>query len=199
MDGGERGGEFWLGVMNELNAGRSGCVDRGGGRAEGVPGGDRGGVSGGDGADVPVHLIRYSLAHASWKERKELAGALRPIYQADTADEAAEALFEAGPWGRKFPARAELATELGAGDPVLRVFEADPAGDLHDERDREPEQPVRRAVRTRGHFPNERAAMKLIYLTLRRSRGSGSGRRRFGPARAEFAIVFGDRFPVERF
>ena len=53
-----------------------------------------------------VHLIRYSLAHASWKERKELAGALRPIYQADTVEEAEEALdgFEASSWGRKFPA-----------------------------------------------------------------------------------------------
>ena len=50
-----------------------------------------------------VHLIRYSLAHASWKTRKDLASALRPIYQAATEEEAGAALdFEAGPWGRKF-------------------------------------------------------------------------------------------------
>ena len=52
-----------------------------------------------------VHLIRHSLAHASWKERKSLAAALKAIYQAPTEAAAASALdaFEAGPWGEKYP------------------------------------------------------------------------------------------------
>ncbi len=52
-----------------------------------------------------VHLIRNSLDFASWKDRKVLAAAIRPIYTAANA-EAAEAeldAFEAGPWGQKFP------------------------------------------------------------------------------------------------
>ena len=57
---------------------------------------------------------------------------------------------------------------------------------------------VRRAIRTRGHFPNDRAATKLIYLALR---GVESKWRRPPPfwqtARSEFSLVFGDRFAVE--
>ncbi|MEZ5484160.1 MAG: transposase [Lysobacteraceae bacterium] len=52
-----------------------------------------------------VHLIRNSLDYASWKDRKALAAAIKPIYTAPTA-EAAEAeldAFEAGPWGERFP------------------------------------------------------------------------------------------------
>src|SRR5512146_1930662 len=52
-----------------------------------------------------VHLIRNSLDYASWKERKALAQAIRPIYTAPSAEaaEAALAEFERGPWGQKFP------------------------------------------------------------------------------------------------
>ena len=52
-----------------------------------------------------MHLIRNSLAYASWKERTALAAALKPIYKALNA-EAAEAeltAFETGPWGQQFP------------------------------------------------------------------------------------------------
>ena len=52
-----------------------------------------------------VHLIRNSLNYASWKERKPLAAALRPIYTAASAEaaQAARAAFESGVWGKKFP------------------------------------------------------------------------------------------------
>ena len=88
----------------------------------------------------------------------------------------------------------EKAAELVAGDPVLRVSA-----------------PIRRViyttnaieslnstVRTRGHFPNDRAAAKLIYLTLRKIEKKWQRPQTFWPqAWAEFAILFGDRFPVE--
>ena len=56
-----------------------------------------------------VHLIRNSMQRASWKERKALAAALRPIYQADNAEAAETALqdFEQGPWGQKYPTVAQ--------------------------------------------------------------------------------------------
>ena len=53
-----------------------------------------------------VRLIRYSMQFASWKERRHVAKALQPIYQADNADQAAQRLeeFDAGEWGQKYPA-----------------------------------------------------------------------------------------------
>ena len=148
QEGASGGGEVLVGGDERVEgAGRSGCVDCGGGRAEGVSGGDRvtdqGGVSGGDGAEVP--------------------GAPDPVFAGTRVLEGAEGVGggaasdlpgghgggSGGGAGRvrgeflgpEVPGdRAELAAELDAGDPVLRVFEADPAGDLYDERDREPEQ-----------------------------------------------------------
>ena len=198
------GAKFWLGVMNELKA--RGVRDVLIAVVDGLKGFPEAIEAAFPEATVQtclVHLIRYSLAHASWKERKELAGALRPIYQADTADEAAEALdgFEAGPWGRKFPAIvrswrrnwAQVIPFFAFSKPIRRVIYTTNAIESLNST-------VRRAVRTRGHFPNERAAMKLIYLTLRKVARKWQRPQAFwAQARAEFAIVFGDRFPVETF
>ena len=148
-----------------------------------------------------VHLIRYSLAHASWKTRKDLASALRPIYQAATEEEAEAALdeFEAGPWGRKFPAIVrswrrnweQIIPFFAFSKPIRRVIYTTNAIESLNST-------VRRAVRTRGHFPNDRAAAKLIYLTLRKIERKWQRPQVFwSQARAEFAILFGDRFPVE--
>ena len=89
-----------------------------------------------------VHLIRYSLLHAAWKERKELAAAIRPIYQAPTAAAAEAALgaFEAYVVEREVSGhRQKLAGGVGPRGAVLRLLGGDPAGHLHHQRDREPE------------------------------------------------------------
>ena len=69
-----------------------------------------------------VHLIRNSLDYASWKDRKALAAALRPIYAAPSAEAAEAALdaFEAGEWGRKFP--TVVAAWRRAWDRVIPFF-----------------------------------------------------------------------------
>ena len=144
VDGGERGGEVLVGGDERVEgAGRSGCVDCGGGRVEGVSGGDRGGVSGGDGADLrgapdPVFAGARVLEGAEGVG----GGAASDLPGGHGGGSGGGAGRVRGEFlGPEVPGdRAELAAELGAGDPVLRVFEADPAGDLHDERDREPEQ-----------------------------------------------------------
>ena len=148
-----------------------------------------------------VHLIRYSLAHASWRERKDLATVLRPIYQAETLEAAEEALdaFEASSWGRKFPAIVrswrrnwtQVIPFFAFSQPIRRmIYTTNAIESLNST--------VRRAVRTRGHFPNDRAAMKLIYLTLRKVERKWQRAPAFWlQARAEFAIQFGDRFPME--
>ena len=90
-----------------------------------------------------VHLLRRSLADASYKERRVLAAALKTIYRAPTRAAAEEALdsFEAGPWGEKYPAIVRSwrsAWEQVA--PFFAFSQPIRSGGLHDQRDREPEQ-----------------------------------------------------------
>lgn len=100
-----------------------------------------------------VHLIRHSLDFANWKERKPLAKALRPIYGAASADAASIALddFERGPWGATFP--TVVASWRRAWAHVIPFFAFPPE--------------VRRVIYTRGHFPTDDAATKLIWLAMR--------------------------------
>ena len=92
-----------------------------------------------------VHLIRNSLEYASWKERRELAAALKPIYTAVDA-QAAEAelmAFEQGPWGEALPDRGPgLAPGLGSGSAVLCLCATGAQAHLHHQRHREPAQPA---------------------------------------------------------
>lgn len=196
------GAKFWLGVMNELKA--RGVRDVLIVVVDGLKGFPEAVETAFPETTVQtclVHLIRYSLAHASWRERKELAGALRPIYQAATLAAAEEALddFEAGPWGGKFPAIVrswrrnweQVIPFFAFSAPIRRmIYTTNAIESLNST--------VRRAVRTRGHFPNDRAAMKLIYLQLRRIERKWQRPPQFwSQARAEFAIRFGERFPME--
>ena len=200
------GAKFWLGVMNELKARGVrdvliAVVDGLKGFPEAIEYRIKAAFPEATVQTCLVHLIRYSLAHASWRERKELAGALRPIYQADTVEEAEEALdgFEAGSWGRKFPAIVrswrrnwtQVIPFFAFSKPIRRVIYTTNAIESLNGT-------VQRAVRTRGHFRNDRAAAKLIDLTLRKIEGNWQRPQTFwAQARAEFAILFGERFPVE--
>jgi putative transposase len=58
---------------------------------------------------------------------------------------------------------------------------------------------LRRSVSIRGHFPNEEAAMKLIWLQLREiTKNWKMPPREWAAAKAQFAVLFGDRFEVNR-
>jgi transposase-like protein len=136
-----------------------------------------------------VHLIRNSLDYASWKDRKLLAAALRPVYTAASAQAAAEALdeFERGAWGQKYP--TVTASCRRAWDRVIPFFAFPPAvrrvvyttnaiESLHSQ--------LRKTIKTRGHFPSDDAATKLIWLVrsspTSRARGSSSHARRLHDA-----------------
>jgi transposase-like protein len=145
-----------------------------------------------------VHLIRNSLDYASWKERKALAAALKPVYTAVNADSAAQALdeFEAGPWGQRFP--NIVATWRRAWDRVIPFFAFPPAvrkliyttnaiESLHSQ--------LRKIIKTRGHFPNDDAATKLIWLALRNiTANHGRSVREWREAMNQFAILYEERF-----
>ena len=116
-----------------------------------------------------VHLIRNSLEFVSWKERKAVAAALKAIYRATDADAGERALeaFSAGPWGSKYPAIAMAWRRNWAAvipffafpDDVRRIVYTTNAIEALNAK-------LRRAVRTRGHFPTDESAMKLLYLVL---------------------------------
>jgi len=117
-----------------------------------------------------VHLIRNSLEYAGWKDRKALAAAIKPIYTAVTAEAAAAALdeFEAGPWGQKFP--TVVAAWRRAWDRVIPFFAFPPEVRRVIYTTNAIESvnaQVRKIIKTRGHFPSDDAATKLIWLALR--------------------------------
>ena len=147
-----------------------------------------------------VHLIRYSMQFASWKERKAIAATLKPIYKADSAELAKQRLeeFDASPWGRKYPAIAqswrrnwEQVIPFFAFAPEVRkiVYTTNAIESLHSQ--------VRKAVRGRGHFPSDEAASKLIWLVLRNiSAKWKSPPIYWHAAKAQLAMQFQDRFII---
>jgi transposase-like protein len=148
-----------------------------------------------------VHLIRYSMQFASWKERKSIAAALKPIYRAETAELALVRLdeFDASPIGRKYPAIAaswrrnwERVIPFFAFAPEIRrmIYTTNAIESLHSE--------VRKAVRGRGHFPSDQSATKLIWLALRHITAKWKSPPIYWQAaKIQFAVQFEDRFVIE--
>jgi transposase-like protein len=145
-----------------------------------------------------VHLLRQSLDFANWKQRKPLAAALRTIYAAPSADLALRALetFERGEWGQRFPtigaawrrAWTRVVPFFAFPPAIRRVIYTTNALESVNAR-------IRKIIKTRGHFPNDESALKLIWLALRNITGTWE---RAAPtwreAMNQFAILYGDRF-----
>jgi putative transposase len=145
-----------------------------------------------------VHLIRNSLAFANWKDRKGLAGALKAVYTAASAEAARAELdaFEQGPWGQKFP--TVVAAWRRAWDKVIPFFAYPPAvrkvvyttNAIESINAR-----LRKIIKTRGHFPSDDAASKLIWLALRNITADwGNAAQDWKSAMNQFAILYGERF-----
>ena len=145
-----------------------------------------------------VHLIRNSLDYASWKERKQLAAAIKPIYTAPSVEAAEVELndFESGPWGQKFP--TVVASWRRAWSKVVPFFAFPPAvrrviyttNAIESVNSR-----LRKIIKTRGHFPNDEAATKLIWLALRNITADWSrAAHDWKTAMNQFAILYEDRF-----
>ena len=147
-----------------------------------------------------VHLIRNSMSFASWKDRKAVAQSLRSVYRAENAEAGQAALdaFEEGPWGQKYPAIAQswrrhweqVIPFFAFSAPIRRIIYTTNAIEALNSK-------LRRAVRTRGHFPGDEAAMKLLYLVLNHAAEQWQRPpREWTEAKTQFAIIFGDRFTL---
>jgi transposase-like protein len=146
-----------------------------------------------------VHLIRASFRYASRRDWPELAKDLKPIYTAATEAAALERLAEfAGRWETKYPAIvkvwesswAEFVPFLSFAPDVRQVIYTTNAIESVNAR-------IRKAVKARGHFPNEQAALKCVYLAVMSLDPTGRGRQRWSNrwkgALNAFTIAFPDR------
>jgi putative transposase len=196
------GAKFWLRVMNELR--NRGVADMLIAIVDGLKGFPEAITAVFPEAQIQtciVHLIRHSLAFASWKERREIVAALKPIYRATNAQHAREQLeaFATGPWGARYPAIApawrrqwEQVVPFFAYPIEVRkiIYTTNAIESLHSR--------LRKAVRVRGHFPSDEAASKLLFLVLRQvSQNWKMAPREWNAARTQFAVIFGDRFAAE--
>jgi transposase-like protein len=149
-----------------------------------------------------VHLIRNSLDYAGWKDRKLVAQSLRPIYTAVSEQAAQQALeeFAQSPWGIKYPSivqawrRAwEHVTPFFVFPPDIRrvIYTTNAIESLNMQ--------LRKIIKTRGHFPNDESAIKLLWLALRNVLNK-QVRRSFDwkSTMNQFAILYGERFTLAR-
>jgi len=144
-----------------------------------------------------VHLIRHSLKYVPRREREQVARDLKPIYtavDADAAQQALEAFDEK--WGKRFPVitRAwlnawEYVIPFLAFPPEVRrvIYTTNAIEALNRQ--------LRKALKTKGHFPNEEAARKLIYLAVTNAVPAWTRTRNWTTALLAFKIHFGDRLP----
>lgn len=194
----KEGAKFWLAVLNDLH--HRGvediliaCVDGLTGFPEAIA------------AVYPetwiqtciVHMIRTSMRYVSYADRKPIARDLRKVYSAANAEEAERQLelFDQQ-WGTKYPmiaqawrARWEYVIPFLALPADLRriVYTTNAIEGLNRQ--------VRKAIKTRGHFPDEQAATKLIYLALIRAEVKWKKVMRWTNALRALKIHFGDRIP----
>jgi putative transposase len=196
---GTEGAKFWMKVFNDLKTRGVGDI------LIAVTDGLKG-MSEALGAVFPattlqtciVHLIRNSLDYASWKDRRALAKELKVIYTAPSAEAAMAELdaFEQGSWGQRFP--TVVAAWRRAWDKVIPFFAFPPAirkvvyttNAIESINAR-----LRKIIKTRGHFPSDDAASKLIWLALRNITADwGNASQDWKAAMNQFAILYAERF-----
>lgn len=193
------GAKFWLRVMNELkNRGVTDILIAVVDGLKGFPEAINAAFPDTVVQTCIVHLLRHSLDFVSWKDRKTVAGALKEIYRATDAVAGEKALqeFEDGPWGRKFPAIVQSWRRAWSEVIPFYAFPAEVRRILYTTNAIEAlNSKLRRAVRAKGHFPNDDAALKLLFLVLNRAEKEWTmPAREWNMAKAQFAIQFGERF-----
>src|SRR6201984_976087 len=145
-----------------------------------------------------VHLMRNSLSFCNWTKGQPVARELKGIYNAESAEVAAKRLeeFATSEWGKKLPAIVqswrrvwEQVIPFFAYPLEIRkiIYTTNPIESLRMQ--------LRKVLKTRGHFPNDQAATKLIYLAIRNiTKKWKNPPVTWKLAATQFAIQFGERF-----
>jgi transposase-like protein len=193
---GSEGAKFWLSILTELrNRGVKdifiACVD-------GLKGFPQAIESVFPEAQVQlciVHLVRASLNYVSWKDRKEVAAALKPIYRAANAEQAGEELDSfISVWGSKYQAIGRLWREqwervipFFAFAPEIRkvIYTTNAVESLH--------MSLRKVIKNRGSFPSEESALKLLFMALRNVSAKWDTVQNWRQALNQFEILWGER------
>lgn len=142
-----------------------------------------------------VHLVRASLNYVNWKERKQVAADLKAIYRAPTERQAEQELTEfIARWGNKYQAIGKLWRDNW--DRVVPFFDFPPevrrviyttnaVESLH--------MSLRKIIKTRGSFPSEEGALKLLYLALRNASAKWETVQWWKQALNHFQMLWGER------
>ena len=192
------GAKFWLAVLNDLN--QRGvedvlvsCVDGLTGFPEAIE------------AVFPqawvqtciVHQIRNSMRYVAYRDRKRAAADLKPVYRAVNAEAAEEALaaFDQR-WGQKYPMIAESWRSRWQNITPFLALPADLRRAVYTTNSIENlNRQIRKTIKTRGHFPDEQSATKLIYLAILRAENAWRRPYNWTGALRGLKIHFGDRLP----
>ncbi|MFE0731673.1 IS256 family transposase [Streptomyces antibioticus] len=128
-----------------------------------------------------VHLLRASFRYAARQDWDKIAKALKPVYTAPTEDAATTRFLEfAEDWGKKYPAIVRLWESSWAEFTPFLQFDAEirrivcTTNSIESVNAR-----IRKAVRARGHFPTEQAALKCVYMAVMSLNPTGAGRKRW--------------------
>jgi putative transposase len=193
---GNEGAKFWLAVLTELrNRGVKDilivCIDGLKGFPQAIE------------AVFPearvqlciVHMVRASLNYVNWKERKIVAADLKTVYRAATESQAAKELDEfITKWGGKYQAIGKLWKENWErvtpffdfpAEVRKMIYTTNAVESLH--------MSLRKIIKTRGSFPSEEAALKLLYLALRNASARWEAIQHWKQALNQFEMLWGDR------
>ncbi|MCP4966196.1 MAG: IS256 family transposase [bacterium] len=191
------GAKFWLRVMNELRArGVMDCLIAVVDGLKGFPQAINSVFPETQVQTCIVHLMRHGLSLCSYKDRREVAKDMKAIYQSETIEVAADRLAEFEQlWDAQYPSIAaswrrnwEEIIPMFAYPPQIRrlIYTTNAIESLN--------RGLRKIIKTRGHFPNDQAAAKLLFLALRNiEKRWKAAPKEWLPALNQFDILFGDR------
>jgi len=146
-----------------------------------------------------VHMVRASLNYVNWKERKQVAAELKSIYRAATAEEAERQLeMFAARWDPKYPTISAMWRRNWLGIIPFFQFPAEIRKIVYTTNAVESlNMSLRKAIKTRGAFPSEDAALKVMYLALKNLAAKWHTIQGWKEALQRFALLWEARFPQQ--